>query len=345
MTDPELPVAAEVATALLHGSLESIERIRGLGRNSGVFRIRHAGLSFALKRYPPRRPDERDRTTIEAEALRFMRDNGITTVPCAIAADPVRGYALLEWIQGDEVATPHEADIDAACRFLGSIHALRSSPGARDQPLAAEACLSGAEIVSQIKRRLERLETLAVTEPALAAFLKETVGPLFVQIAEWAEMGYAAGGLSFATPIPEAARTLCPADFGFHNAMRLPSGQLAFIDFDYFGWDDPVKLVCDFLLHPGMRLTEQLKHRFADASRLIYETDDAYGKRLPLLFPLFALRWCLILLNEFLPERWAQRRNAGDESDWSCVKQDQLDRARRSVHSLADNFRWFPYGS
>jgi hypothetical protein len=211
--------------------------------------------------------------------------------------------------------------------------------------LAAEACLSGAEILSQIKRRVERLGALAATEPALAAFLNETVGPLFVQIAEWAEMGYAAGGLSFATPIPEAARTLCPADFGFHNAMRLPSGQLAFIDFDYFGWDDPVKLVCDFLLHPGMRLTEPLKHRFADVSRLIYETDDAYRKRLPLLFPLFALRWCLILLNEFLPERWAQRRNAGDESDWVCAKQDQLDRARRSVHSLADNFRWFPYGS
>lgn len=345
MTDPELPVAAEVATALLHGPLEGIERIRGLGRNSGVFRVRHAGLSYALKRYPPRRPDERNRTAIETAALRFMQENGITTVPCAIAADPVRGYALLEWIEGNEVTTPGETDIDAACRFLGSIHALRASSGARDQPLAAEACLSGAEIVSQIKRRVERLQTLVMTEPALAEFLNETVCPLFVQITKSAEMGYAAEGLSFATPIPEAARTLCPADFGFHNAMRLPSGHLAFIDFDYFGWDDPVKLVCDFLLHPGMRLTEPLKRRFADASRLIYETDDAYGKRLPLLFPLFALRWCLILLNEFLPERWAQRVNAGDKSDWASAKQDQLDRARRSVHSLADNFRWFPYGS
>jgi hypothetical protein len=345
MTDPDLLVAAEVATALLCGPLDGIERVHGLGRNSGIFRVRHAGSDFALKRYPQRRPEDRNRTEIEVAALQFMTGNGITTVPQAIAADPERGYALLEWIEGDAVPSPSEADIDAAWRFLGSIHALRGSTGARDQPLAAEACVSGAEIVAQIKRRLERLGALAETEPSLAGFLDGTVRSLLVQITDRAEAGYAARGLSFAEPIPEAARTLCPADFGFHNAMRLPSGQLAFIDFDYFGWDDPVKLVCDFLLHPGMQLTEPLKRRFADTSRRIYGTDDGYQARLPLLFPLFALRWCLILLNEFLPERWAQRVNAGGEADWTRAKQDQLDRARRSVHSLAGNFRWFPYGS
>jgi hypothetical protein len=345
MTDPDLLVAAEVATSLLCGPLDSVERIRGLGRNSGIFRVRYAGDDFALKRYPQHHRGYRNRAEIEVAALRFMRGNGITTVPRAIAADPERGYALLEWIEGDSVLTPTEADIDAACYFLGSIHALRESNGARDQPLAAEACLSGVEIVTQIKRRLERLDAIAATEPALAGFLDDTIRPLFVQITDWAEAGYAARGLIFAAPIPEAEMALCPADFGFHNAMRLPTGGLTFIDFDYFGWDDPVKLVCDFLLHPGMQLSDPLKHRFADASRRIYGTDDAHQARLPLLFPLFALRWCLILLNEFLPERWAQRVNAGGEADWTRAKMDQLDRALGSVHSLADNFWWFPYGS
>ena len=50
---------------------------------------------------------------------------------------------------------------------------------------------------------------------------------------------------------------LSPSDFGFHNTIK--SKKLYFIDFEYFGLDDPVKLVIDFILHPGMKLNLQLK--------------------------------------------------------------------------------------
>ena len=42
-----------------------------------------------------------------------------------------------------------------------------------------------------------------------------------------------------------AQRALSPSDFGLHNALRGQDGQLRFVDFEYFGWDDPVKLVSD----------------------------------------------------------------------------------------------------
>ncbi len=154
---------------------------------------------------------------------------------------------------------------------------------------------------------------------------------------------YAAAGLSLGQPVDAAAQTLCPSDFGFHNALRRPSGQLVFIDFDYFGWDDPVKLTADFILHPGMRLAETLKRRFAAAAIAVYCDDPAFRTRLALLYPLFALRWCLILLNEFLPERWANRINAGGQPDWEMAKQRQLDRAREWAQSLAATFQRFPY--
>ena len=136
---------------------------------------------------------------------------------------------------------------------------------------------------------------------------------------------------------------MCPSDFGFHNALRAPSGRLVFIDFDYFGWDDPVKLTSDFLLHPGMQLSEAAKRRFATAMGAVYGSDAEFRVRLPLLFPLFALRWCLILLNEFLPERWASRVAAGIEGEWAAVKRRQLDRASEWVQSLTSNFQRFPY--
>jgi hypothetical protein len=265
-------------------------------------------------------------------------------VPRPLAADPERGYALIEWIDGAAVTTPNAADIAAAAGFLAAIHGLRAERDARAQPPAAEACLSGGEITGQIERRLTRLGALAAEEPVLAAFLDDGFRPLLVRIAGWAERGYAEKGLSFTRPVDQAARTLCASDFGFHNALRRPSGELVFIDFDDFGWDDPVKLTADFLLHPGMQLAASLKRQFAAAATAIYQADETFAARLALLYPLFALRWCLILLNEFLPERWAHRINAGGQADWVAAKQRQLDRARDWVQSLATNFQRFPYG-
>jgi hypothetical protein len=343
LPDPGLREAAQAAAALLGAPPEGIARVHGLGRNSGIFRVSHGGAAFALKQYPPRRDGERNRATVESAALAFMTGHGIAVVPRVIAADADQGYALLEWIDGAAIAAPGAPDIDAACDFLEAIARVGDRAEAAALPPAAEACLSGEEILAQIDTRLRRLAPAAAAEPALARFLAEPVAPLLGEVAAWAQAGYAAHGLAFGQPIPPPARALCPADFGFHNALRRPAGDIVFIDFDYFGWDDPVKLVSDFLLHPGMQLPEPLKHRFAARARAIYGADPAYPLRLGFLFPLFALRWGLILLNEFLPERWALRVNAGGAADWTRVKQHQLARAERLVQSLTNNFRSFPY--
>jgi Ser/Thr protein kinase RdoA (MazF antagonist) len=342
--DPAQEAAAAAAGALLRTPIAAIERVRGFGRNSSVYRIRAGGASYALKQYPPRREGERDRAGVEFGALRFLAAHGIAEVPKALAADSQRGYALLEWIDGDPVTAPTAADIAAAAGFLAAIHALRDAEDARAQPPAAEACLSAAEIVAQIERRLARLDAIAAEEPKLAALLDGAARPLLAQIGAWAIAGYEAAGFTFDHPIEASAQTLCPADFGLHNTLRRKSGQLIFIDFDYFGWDDPVKLTADFLLHPGTLLPEPLKRQFAAAAAAVYQGDAGFRARLAMLYPLFALRWCLILLNEFLPERWANRLNAGIATDRDAAKQRQLDRASEWMHSLAAGFRWFPYG-
>jgi hypothetical protein len=149
--------------------------------------------------------------------------------------------------------------------------------------------------------------------------------------------------LSFAQSLPRESRSLCPSDFGFHNALRGPQG-LVFIDFEYFGWDDPVKLTSDFLLHPGMSLAEPLKQRFVGQALAIYGNDARFAGRLRLLYPLFAMRWCLILLNEFMPERWANRVHAGMGLDWAAAKERQLARADALLRSVEANGGGFPYG-
>ena len=144
-----------------------------------------------------------------------------------------------------------------------------------------------------------------------------------------------AAGLAFDAELQQEWRSLVPSDFGFHNSLRKPDGSLAFVDFEYFGWDDPVKLTADILLHPGRPLLPPQRLRFRQAAMRLYGGDPAFAARLSAYLPLFGLRWVLILLNEFIPERWQRRVLAGETGSWGEVKARQLAHARDFLSALA----------
>jgi hypothetical protein len=333
--DAGLAQATEVAAALVGGAV-AIGRLSTGGRNSRIWRVDSGGRAYALKQYPPRRDDPRDRLATEVGALRLMERYSIDTVPRVLGVDAAHGYALLSWIDGGDVTAVGDADVDAAVAFLTAIHALRAAPWAAEQPAAAEACLSGAETERQIRSRLARLREIAATEKELIDFIEgSVVGRLDFEAAE-AKRRVAAAGLAFDAELPQEWRSLVPSDFGFHNCLRKQDGSLAFVDFEYFGWDDPVKLTADILLHPGRVLAPQQRRRFRQAATRLYGDDPAFATRLSAYLPLFGLRWVLILLNEFIPERWQRRVLAGETGSWSEVKSRQLMHARAFLAALAD---------
>jgi Phosphotransferase enzyme family len=333
--DGGLVQATEVACALVGGAVE-VTRLVTAGRNSRIWRVRSGEQDFALKQYPSRRDDPRDRLPTEVGALRLMERCRIDTVPRVLGVDGKHGYALLSWIDGSNVTEVGDADIDAAVAFLSAIHALRATSWTAEQPLAAEACLCGQEIEHQIEARLTRLRQVGGKERELIDFLDHFVSYRLSGASQQARARMAAAGLDFTAELPQEWRSLVPSDFGFHNSLRRNDGSLAFFDFEYFGWDDPVKLTADILLHPGGALLPPQRRRFRQAAARLYGDDPAFKRRLSAYLPLFGLRWVLILLNEFIPERWRRRVLAGEAGSWSDVKARQLARAQEFLASLPE---------
>lgn len=327
--------AWDAAVALAPQRPVAIERRLG-GGNNRLYRVTAAdGTSHALKWYPKPAGDQRDRLGTEFAALNFLHRCHITNVPQPFAADRQAGFALYEWIDGECITAPLPQDIDAALAFAASLHTLCRHRDATSLPLASEACLSASDIIEQIDRRLRRLNEIAEDEPELRAFLQEEFTPLRRSVVAWVRDAYCARGWDFDAPIESAKRSLSPSDFGFHNAIRRPDGNLVFIDFEYFGWDDPIKLVADFIQHPGMSLSPALLDRFRQGACRLYGTQADFASRLELLEPLIGLRWCMILLNEFLPERWRNRALAGVHTDGAIATRTQLDRARSRATSVS----------
>lgn len=304
------------------------------GGNNRLFRVTAGQRHYALKEYPPRTGDARDRLGAEFGALQFLDRCAVGNVPKPIAADRVKGSALYEWIDGTAVVDATEADVDAALAFIARVHECRNARGAAALLLASEACLSPMDIVAQVGRRFERLKEVARSEPQLTEFLYSDYAPTAQAVESWSRREYAGLGWTFDRPIDLADRSLSPSDFGFHNAIRGAGGRLTFVDFEYFGWDDPAKLVADFLLHPGMRLSGNCYERFRAGALRIYGEKGAFATRLALVYPLYGLRWCMILLNEFLPERWEARRRTGRHIDRNAATAGQLEKARQRLSTV-----------
>jgi hypothetical protein len=230
----------------------------------------------------------------EWDALLFLRAHGVEAVPQPIARDEGEGLMLMEWIAGDPVEQHSDTDLDAAVAFVTRIFALSADPGASRFGLASEACLSLAEITRQIDARVGALRPI----PAIEIFLANEFLPAFA-----AAKAEVSDELARPTVLPTNLRRLIPADFGFHNALRQRDGTLRFIDFDYFGWDDPVKLTADVLLHPAMCLSAPEKAFIRKRLQASLPDDEDFAHRLDGHLPLYALRWSLILLNRFRRDR------------------------------------------
>jgi hypothetical protein len=337
--------ARSVAARLLGRAVLSVEPIGG-GRNSRVYRVIDAERrAYALKAYFRHPADPRDRQAVEFEALRFLWENGLRDVPQPLATDEHTGHALYVFVEGRRPA-PAEigtGDIDAAVAFLGRLKDLTEQPGAENLPAAAEACFSGDALWHNLQSRLERLTAARQDPPsgsALREFMREELLPAADRIAAWGRRQY-----PFDRELRDQLRTLSPSDFGFHNAVRRESGDWVFLDFEYFGWDDPGKTIADFLLHPAMDLTPAQKRQFVRGVLTRFSGDAELRRRLTALFPLFGLKWCTILLNEFVPEDLLRREFAASaEHDRQSVLNEQLAKARRMLQQVCSEYERFPYG-
>jgi len=325
---------AQAAARLAPAPVVAIEEVRK-GGNSRIFKVTSAAGIFALKKYPG---GERDRQGAEARALEFFARAGINSTPRLVALDPQARMSLITWLEGSAVAAPTPADIDAFAEFQIALdRAIDDAARKRIGP-AAEACVSGARILSHIRGRHARLAVAAEDIRELKDFLNSRFDPALKEAETNARRIYAELGLDFDADRPEAEQTLIASDFGTHNVLRGVDGRLAFVDFEYFGWDDPLTSIGNFVLHPGMQLTSAEQARYRDTVLAYYR--GAHEWRLNALLPLYALRWCAIILSDLLPERRQHRSDANAApEDWDEFHARQIAKAQALLAQVDNDDR------
>lgn len=322
----------------------SIQRISE-GSNSKVYQLQDSNKKkYAAKFYFRHQTDTRDRLETEFSSLSSLWAHGIRCIPQPLAIHKGIACALYEYIEGRKIPSLELTidDIDESVQFLETLKALAGKSARTAFRLASEACFSFQDIVNNIGWRLKRLETPANKNDDLHFFLANDFKQFFEILVEWYKENSTIGDAE----IVQEEKTLTPSDFGFHNALKKKDGSIVFFDFEYFGWDDPAKMISDFLLHPAMSLNKNMKERFViqlRRSSVFLETEKILD-RVKIFYPFFGLKWCLIFLNEFISDD-LQRRNFAQKylNNRRDAEQRQLLKAKKALATIKETYQDFPF--
>ena len=298
----------KILTSLFYKkSTSEIKQISGQG-NSRLYKMKTRGNNvYAIKYYPDPLVDSRPRLSTEFYTLKFLHKKNITNVPKAIKKNEDLNIGIYQWIDGYAIKKPNIEDLDQAINFIEKLKFLSRKKKLKDIRLASEACLSAAELIKQIDERYARLLKITVNYSDLKRFLINVFQPLWKKVKEDSFYLWPISSRDKSLSIDKL--TLSPSDFGFHNCLK-KNGKITFIDFEYFGWDDPVKLTADFIWHPSMVLKLHLIKKWNNSMKKIFSKDRDFQDRLNASMPLYGMRWAMIVLNDFFPEFFNRRKNA-----------------------------------
>ena len=289
----------------------------GAGGNNRVYLVVADGRKLVAKWYFSDASDSRDRLGAEFAFLTYADQIGIRCVPKPVSCDRAHHVALYEHIEGTRISADQltQREVTAAVEFFLALNQANARPQAASLPAASEACFTVTEHLTMVDGRIDRLMTIdprGDVDREAGVFvgkLRNRWAHIKTLIADAAPKR----GVDTDVPLPNDQRCISPSDFGFHNALRRPSGDVCFLDFEYAGWDDPAKMAGDFFSHPAVAVDHRFRDQFLASAMSFSPGPQNLVARAELLFPVFQTKWCCIILNDFLADS-ARRRKFADPS-------------------------------
>lgn len=312
-----------------------LEPITG-GGNNRVFRVESGGAPVVLKVYFRHPDDPRDRLRADFGFSDFAWGVGARSLPQPLASGRETGMAVYEFVVGQKLA-PGEvtaAHVEEAAALVRSVNEHRADPRASTLPEASEACFTISDHLACVNRRLDRLRSIDVETPLgrdAATIVDRRMRPAWERVAAGVRAS-ARGGVD--EQLDAGDRCLSPSDFGFHNAILSTDHRLRFLDFEYAGWDDPAKMACDFFCQPAVPVPREFLGGFVAAVSPLWRDSSAFARRAVLLLPVYELKWCCIMLNEFLPAADSRRTFAGAIVDREARRAIQLAKVASSLDRM-----------
>jgi len=311
-------------------TIDQIKIIKS-GKNSKIYKINTDKKKIILKFYYGKNTL---RIRKEFQFYRYLNQKNIKNVVTPIAFDFKNNCAALPYIDGSKIHKVQNKDIIQFSNFITKIN--QKNIHSKKIGLAVEGINKRENHIKICQNRinkLKRVDQKSSIKRELYLFLNKKIIPTFKNVKKKIN-----DKKIFYQPkykLYKKDMIISPSDFGFHNAIKSKK-KIFFFDFEYGGYDDPVKLICDFYCQPNHKFSLKQKEKF---KKLIIKKHKKFKELdylISELLPIHHLKWCCIILNEFISSKLSIRKHAGQLKN--DVLQSQLIKAKNYFNQyLKDN--------
>lgn len=288
------------------------EEIQAGGNNRLFYWRGSDGREFLAKVY---RVDNRPRWYNEITALRFLSERGFEQIPKVIWADKEINCAVLSYERG-RVKKADETDADDArlmAEFLAKIVSIDPASITIRFDNLVTARFNPGSYISQIQRQLSSFaEEVASPQvhPLMEEFArKNKVGELIDRYIH--NVREKVGDEELNAIWPTEWRRLGYTDLGADNMIQKPDGQVCFVDFEYFGWGNPLGVAADYINHfKTLKVKAEVKKVFLQTFLEVASLPEELVKKVDLILVLDLVGWLGNMLYWMSAERRQVRKEA-----------------------------------
>jgi thiamine kinase-like enzyme len=290
------------------------------GANNRGYQITDSHRNYFLKSFSPFHTHSKSKLLNEFSFSEHLWKNGIKSIPQPLACSKEYLVSLYSFVEGETIKSADHDKVTSAIKFINDINQCPQS--GHKLNIASESPNSLYEFANIVERRLHRFHNT------------EHQGEL-LKLLESIQNRTAAVKKQLPQDLHDKFRRniLSPSDFGFHNALEINSKQLIFFDFEYAGIDTPWKLVSDFFAQPAIPVDLKYLKEFTSQPKFSCICDKK--NTFKVVFQLTQLKWCLIMLNEFLPDIQKRRQFSWNDN---CFKKPILEEVQRQQLSKSRQY-------
>lgn len=310
------------------------------GGNNQIFRVNCINQQFILKKYFQHSEDHRKRLDSEFCFLKETHNLTPNQTPKAFSKINEANAALYEYIEGIAITNASQITenlVVQAAQYIANLNAPHSRNLEDLLPPASEACFSINDHLDKIELRLKELQRIKPHHLDDSEFIS-TLDEIMIswgRVKEEIMQGCKRESFDLDIELPLSERVLSPSDFGFHNVILRANQSIAFVDFEYAGWDDPAKLIGDFFSQVAIKVDPEYLNLFLKKSFGSVNNFYISRKRALLLLNAYKIKWCCIVLNVYVPKNLARRQFSNPNLDIAQLYKKQLLKAQQLLMEIS----------
>ena len=267
------------------------------GMSNRLYKLVSQRQSYLLKMYAN---DDESRLKREYPALSYLPTVGFDEVPKGIMVDYENGWAIYTFLEGGKKTAQemNHNDLVAIANYVNRLQKITASQVDVEILPAHMACFAIQDYLNNMDLRLSQYKK-TVENGKASNILKQFDNEYQPQKVVKKSIDNILRNMDeskIKQEIEIKDRRLSPVDLGPHN-MLFDNEKVNFLDFERFGWDDPRRLVAEFLNHDQtVGISDENKEFFREYYKKSWNMPEPLRKDFDLIVDLFEVDWLTIII-------------------------------------------------